>query len=449
MDLFKHAAESRTRQEAPLADRVRPTRWEEFVGQAHLVGEEALLRKAVQAGKPFSMILWGPPGTGKTTLAEIAARAMEAHLVTFSAVLAGVKDVRHVLDEARQRRTMQGLRTILFVDELHRFNKAQQDAFLPHVERGDILLFGATTENPSFEINAALLSRCQVFLLHPLRPEEIVEILKRALQDKDRGLGNLKVHADDNALQAIAESAGGDARVGLNMLESLVSFLASRQDRAPLLTAETVQEFLLKHPLLYDKAGEEHFNLISALHKSLRGGDPDASLYWLGRMLEAGEDPLYVARRLVRFASEDVGLADPQALSVAIAARDAFHFLGPPEGFLALAQAAVYLALAPKSNSIYRAYGKVQEAIGKHGPLPVPLAIRNAPTPFMRNLGYGRDYRYPHDDPDRVVDQQYLPDGIGTQRFYHPSDQGQEKIMAERLRRWYHLRRIKQQRDAE
>lgn len=440
MDLFDRVPADVRPGDAPLAERMRPRTWDEFVGQGHLVGPDSALRRAAQAGRPFSMILWGPPGSGKTTLARLAAQEARCRLVAFSAVLSGVKEVRQIIEEARQLKALRGTRTILFVDELHRFNKAQQDAFLPHVERGDILFFGATTENPSFEVNAALLSRCRVFVLHPLSQEDILLILRRAIGDRERGLGSVALVVEDGVLEAVASSSNGDGRVGLNVLESLVLATHEQGDGTRHLSLDAARRHIHQHPLLYDKAGEEHFNLISALHKSLRGGDPDAALYWLARMLEAGEDPMYVARRMVRFASEDVGLADPNALQVALAAKDAFHFLGPPEGFLALAQAAVYLALAPKSNSLYTSYGKVQEAIGRTGPLPTPLDIRNAPTRLMQEVGYGRGYLYPHDDPDRVVDQEYLPRALIGERFYEPSDQGWERELAKRLERWREIR---------
>jgi putative ATPase len=427
--------------DVPLADRMRPQRWEDFVGQEHLVSPNSLLRKAVQAQRPFSMILWGPPGTGKTTLARLAANETKCRLVSFSAVLSGVKEIRQILEEARRIRALQDKRTILFVDELHRFNKAQQDAFLPHVEKGDILFFGATTENPSFEINAALLSRCHVFVLHPLGQEEILKLLHRSIRYVLNITGDQQVTFHKGVLEAIAQSAMGDARVALNILESLVVSATSDINGRRQLTLEGVRNLLHEHPLLYDKDGEEHFNVISAFHKSLRGGDPDAALYWLARMLEAGEDPLYVARRMVRFASEDVGLADPQALLVSIAARDAFHFLGPPEGFLALAQASVYLALAPKSNALYAAYGHVKDTLNRTGSLPVPIELRNAPSNLMRELGYGKGYLYPHDDRDGVVDQEYLPEDLIKERFYAPSNQGWEREITRRLRRWRSLRR--------
>ena len=329
------------------------------------------------------------------------------------------------------------------MDELHRFNKAQQDAFLPFVERGDIALFGATTENPSFEINAALLSRCQVFVLHPLQEDDLVTILTRAIADPDRGLGKRNIRIDGDALEAIAKSARGDARTALNMLEALVVSIPEEKDGSIVITPDRAKRLISEHPLLYDKSGEEHFNLISALHKSMRGGDPNAAIYWLGRMLEAGEDPLYIVRRMIRFASEDVGLADPQALSVAVSAKEAFHFIGPPEGFLALAQTAAYLALAPKSNALYKAYGAVKETIRETGPLPVPMTIRNAPTRLMKDIGYGEGYLYPHDDPDKVVDQEYLPDDLSSRRFYRPTDQGFEAELTRRFQRYLEIKRRK------
>ncbi|MEJ5376531.1 MAG: replication-associated recombination protein A [bacterium] len=431
--------------QGPLADRMRPRTLDEVVGQEHLTAPGAPLRRAIEASSPFSLILWGPPGTGKTTIAFLFAQETGCRLVAFSAVLSGMKEVRQVLEEARRIRSLQGKPTALFVDELHRFNKAQQDAFLPHVEKGDIIFLGATTENPSFEVNAALLSRCQVFVLHSLTPEHILTLMLRSLKDPQRGLASLKPSLEQGVLESIAEAAGGDARVALNILESMV--LGTRPDSTGTrhISLEEAKRLLQQHPLLYDKAGEEHFNLISALHKSLRGGDPDASLYWLARMLEAGEDPLYVARRMVRFASEDVGLADPMALQVALAAKEAFHFLGPPEGFLALAEAAVYLAMAPKSNSLYLAYGKLKEVIKRTGPLQVPLALRNPVSPLMAQMGYGKDYRYPHDDPDKVVDQQYLPQELSSEVFWEPGEQGLERELALRLRNWKDLRRKKKQ----
>ncbi len=445
MELFERPNMPGKASQSPLADRMRPRSWEELVGQEHLTGPGGPLYRAVEAASPFSLILWGPPGTGKTTIAFLFAKETGCRLVAFSAVLSGVKEVKAVLEEARRIRSLQGKPTALFVDELHRFNKAQQDAFLPHVEKGDIIFLGATTENPSFEVNAALLSRCQVFVLYSLTPQQIVLLMRRSLEDSERGLAGLKPLLEDGVLESVAQAAGGDARVALNMLESIV--LGTRPDSTGVrqVSLQEARRLLHQHPLLYDRVGEQHFNLISALHKSLRGGDPDASLYWLGRMLEAGEDPLYIARRMVRFASEDVGLADPVALQVALAAKEAFHFLGPPEGFLALAQAAVYLALAPKSNSLYAAYGKLRQAIERTGPLPVPLSLRNPVSGLMVKLGYGRGYLYPHEDPERVVDQEYLPDDLLSQIFWEPSDQGFEQELADRLKRWRELRRKRKQ----
>jgi putative ATPase len=440
VELFEHASQERRREVAPLADRMRPRTVEEFVGQGHLLGEGRLLRAAIESGDLHSMILWGPPGTGKTTLAALLAATARAHFVAFSAVLSGVKEIRTVIAEAEERLRLHGQRTILFVDEIHRFNKAQQDAFLPHVERGTIILIGATTENPSFEVISALLSRCRVYVLERLTEAEVSTILGRALADRERGLGGPDIEADPDALLAIAGLANGDARSALNILEVAVTLGAPDAGRRRL-TPEVIREAAQRKALLYDKGGEEHYNLISALHKSLRDSDPDGSLYWLARMLEAGEDPLFIARRLVRAAAEDVGLADPQALVVALAAKDAYEFLGTPEGELALAEAAVYLACAPKSNAVYVAFEAAREDVHARPAEPVPLHLRNAPTRLMRELGYGRGYRYAHDAPDAQVEQEHLPEALRGQRYYHPAPRGFEVEIRERLERWRRPRR--------
>ena len=444
LELFEQAAREIRREAAPLADRMRPQSLAEFVGQAHLLGEGRLLRVAIETGDLHSMILWGPPGTGKTTLAAILAAQARAHFVTFSAVLSGVKEIRAVVAEAAERLTLHGQRTILFVDEIHRFNKAQQDAFLPHVERGTIILIGATTENPSFEVISALLSRCRVYVLEQLAEAEVDTILRRALADVERGLGALGLHADPDALRAIAHLGDGDARAALNILEVAATLAVappgSRTVPRPL-TPALIHEAAQRKALLYDKAGEEHYNLISALHKSVRDSDPDAALYWLARMLASGEDALYLARRLVRMASEDIGNADPQALTVALAAKDAYHFLGTPEGELALAQATVYLACAPKSNAVYTAFDAARDDVRARPGEPVPLHLRNAPTPLMAGLGYGAGYQYAHDAPHAQVDQEHLPAALRGRTYYHPVARGLEAEIGERLARWRRLRR--------
>ena len=435
-DLFSGGNESDAKDSAPLAERMRPQTISEYIGQPHLLGHGCLLRSAIVEDRLFSMILWGPPGSGKTTLARILANDTKSNFVSFSAVLSGVKEIRAVLDEAREIWANKKKKTILFVDEIHRFNKAQQDAFLPHVENGLITLIGATTENPSFEVIAPLLSRTRVLLLKPFSENDLIAIVERALKDEKRGLGKSAIAADSEVIRYIVGLADGDARNALNNLEAIASLAQTLPLGQRIITKKFVQESLLKKALLYDKNGEEHYNLISAFHKSMRGSDPDATLYWLGRMLTAGEDPLYIARRMVRFASEDVGNADPQALTVTIAAKEAFHFIGLPEGELALAQAAVYLATAPKSNSLYAGYGNVKEMINKTGYLPVPLHIRNAPTKLVKELDYGKDYKYAHNYADAYTPQEYLPEKLRGQKFYQPTESGYEKIIKEQIEIW-------------
>jgi putative ATPase len=421
---------------------MRPKTLDEFFGQNDIVGEGKILRRMLEQGKlESSLIFWGPPGCGKTTLAHIIAEKVDVHFVFFSAVTSGIADVRRIVGEAGQRLGYNGRRTILFIDEIHRFNKAQQDAFLPHIENGTIILIGATTENPSFEVISPLLSRCRVFVLRPLSEEDIARILRSALDDDRRGLGSRTIDADSDTLGYLAHLANGDARTALNALEMAV---ASFPGAGPVtMTREAVEEAVQKRSILYDKEGEEHFNIISALHKCLRGGDPDAGLYWLARMLEVGEDPLYVARRLVRFASEDVGNADPQAIQVSIAAMEAVRFIGMPEGKLALAQLVTYLALAPKSNALEKAYNAAAADVEEHGPLPVPLWIRNAPTRLMKDLGYGDGYIYPHEDRNAVVAQEYFPEKIAGSRYYKPVERGFEREMIKRLDYWMRLREKK------
>ncbi len=434
----------------PLAARMRPRTLDEILGQEQLLAPGRVLRRSIEEDHIPSMILWGPPGSGKTTLAEVIARQTHTHFVTLSAVSAGVADLRKVVEDARKLRQFTKQRTIMFIDEIHRFNKAQQDAVLPHVERGVVTLIGATTENPSFEVNAALLSRCRVFTLRALTEEQILSILRHALDDKDRGLGQLAITIDDDALHQIAVFANGDARTALNVLELAAQGggEASGENVPIHITLSTVEDAMQHRALLYDKGGDQHYDTISALHKALRGSDPDAGLYWLGRMLEAGEDPLYIVRRLIRFASEDVGMADPQALLVCVAAQQAVHFVGLPEANLALAQAVVHLATAPKSNALYEAYSSVQEDVQKTRNDPVPLWIRNAPTQLMKDLDYGKDYKYAHEyykdmqieDPERppaVQLQEYLPESLRGRRYYEPGHQGKEAS----IKKWLEKRR--------
>ncbi len=409
----------------PLANRVRPHTLDEVVGQEHLIGQGRVLRKILESGEIPSLIFWGPPGSGKTTLARIIAQSVKANFLEFSAVISGIKEIKDVIKQAEAKRTHHGQKTILFVDEIHRFNKAQQDAFLPYVERGTIILIGATTENPSFEVISALLSRSKVLILKGLEEGDIKEILSKTLKD-ERGLLKLNPIVEENALTFLAQSSFGDARTALNALELAVNNTKPDKNGNRFVSLSDAEEAMQRKSLLYDKAGEEHYNIISALHKSLRDSDPDGSLYWLCRMLASGEDPLYIARRMIRFASEDIGNADPNALLIANQAKEAYHFLGTPEGELALAQAVVYLSQAPKSNAIYKAYGSVMQEINHSGSLPVPLVLRNAVTKLMKETGYGQGYRYAHDLPDAKLDQQHLPDEIKNKKFYFPTDRGWE-----------------------
>lgn len=435
MELFERQKE-KSPKKTPLADRMRPQNLDEFVGQKHILGKDSVLRKAIEKGELQSMILWGPPGTGKTTLAYIIAQQAGAHFVAFSAVTSGIKEIKQIMVEAKKQKEFYNRKTILFVDEVHRFNKAQQDAFLPYVEKGDIIFIGATTENPSFEVISALLSRSKAYTLDPLIEEEIKVILNRALKDKEKGLGEFNLKLEDKVLDFIAQMANGDARVALSTLEFAVLNTPPDKNNQRVITLKIASDSMQKKALLYDKAGEEHYNIISALHKSLRGSDPDAALYWLGRMLAGGEDPLYIARRLIRFAVEDIGNADPQALQVTVAAKEAYHFLGSPEGELALAQAVVYLATAPKSNSIYKAFENVQKDIQQTQALPVPLHIRNPVTKLMTDLGYGKDYQYPHNYKDHFVVEDYLPDNLKGRKYYHPTEVGFEKEIKKRIEWW-------------
>lgn len=430
-DLFAHSAAKTAAKKAPLAERMRPRTLEEYVGQQKLLAPGRLLKHITERKVLPSLILWGPPGCGKTTLAHLLAQTVQAPFVAFSAVLSGVKELRQILDEAQDQRQVHGKATVLFVDEIHRFNKAQQDAFLPHVEKGVIVLLGATTENPSFEIIAPLLSRTRVVVLESLSSEDLLTLLTRALQDEDRGLGERHLTADEDALSFIAQHAQGDARSALNTLE-VAAMIATEKETGhiPLALAEEAAQH---KALLYDKGGEEHYNVISAFIKSMRGSDPDAAVYWMMRMLEAGEDPLFIARRMIIFAAEDIGNADPHALSFAIAVKDSVHFVGLPEARIPMAQAATYLATAPKSNASYRAMRAALEDVKKYGPLPVPLHLRNAPTKLMKGLGYGKGYQYAHDYDGAVVTQTHLPDALKKRRYYQPSERGHERQIKDRM----------------
>jgi len=439
MNLFEPAppdfslhSQTRGSTRSPLADRMRPETIDEFVGQLHILGPGKPLRRQIERDELGSMILWGPPGSGKTTLATIVARKTRSDFIRFSAVLSGIKEIKEVMAAAEKTRQY-GRRTVLFIDEIHRFNKAQQDAFLPYVERGDIVLIGATTENPSFEVNAALLSRAKVYMLSALSTDEVQTLLRRALADAKHGFGGQHVEVSDDLLRQIAVFANGDARAAYNTLETAVATAPRDSEGHATLTEALIEDAIQRKVLLYDKAGEEHYNLISALHKSVRNSDPDAALYWLGRMLEAGEDPLYIARRLIREASEDIGLADPHALGVTVAAMQAVHFLGMPEGNLALAEAAVYLALAPKSNALYVGYGEVARDAQETMAESVPLHLRNAVTGLMANFGYGKGYQYAHQADDKLTDMQCLPDNLKDRRYYRPTDQGFEKRLREKI----------------
>ncbi len=445
MDLFDYNATQSKEANRPLADRMRPRNLSDFIGQRHAVGAGTLIRNALENDRIFSLIFWGPPGCGKTTLAHIVAQENRCHFISFSAVLSGVKQIRSVIDEARHQQKFHHNHTIVFIDEIHRFNKAQQDAFLHHVESGLITLIGATTENPSFEVIPALISRCRVIKLKRLEKDDLVLILERALQDPAQGLGKTPLVPTPEALRHLADISGGDARCALNGLEAVCGMATSQknsdaQGKPATVTLPMVEAALERKALEYDKSGDAHYNLISALHKSLRGSDPDAAIYWLVRMLGAGEDPFYILRRMVQFATEDVGNADPRALTVALNAMETYRFLGQPEGELAMVQAAVYLATAPKSNSVYTAYKLARETVAKTGSLAVPLQIRNAPTSLMKDLGYGNGYKYAHDYKGGYVPQAYLPEALEGRFFYFPTDRGFEKNIKERLDRWRRLK---------
>ena len=419
---------------APLADRMRPSKLIDFLGQEHIAGQDKVLRQIIENDKLYSMIFWGPPGSGKTTVARIIAENTKNKFVSFSAVVAGIKQIKDVMELAAYEIRQNQLKTILFVDEIHRFNKAQQDAFLPFVENGTIILIGATTENPSFEVNSALLSRCKVFIFKKLSEDNILDLLNRSLKDKTNGLGNFNIKIENDALSFISRYADGDARTAYNILELAYNSLSDENNtQNKTITYAQIEAIIQKKVLMYDKNGEEHFNIISALHKSMRGSDPDAAAYWTLRMIEGGEDPLYIIRRIVRFAAEDIGLADTNALSVALSAKSSFEFIGPPEGYLAIIESAIYCALAPKSNSLYKAYDEIMKDIKYYMTLPVPMHIRNAPTKLMKDSGYGDGYKYPHNFPEAIVNQSYLPEKLKNKKYYKPTERGFEKILKERL----------------
>ena len=435
--LFDHQRQQQAAKDAPLADRMRPRTFDEFVGQEHIVSVDRVLRRAIAADRPPSFILWGPPGSGKTTLARLVAGVTQASFQAVSAVTAGVADLRRIVSEARERQGMYQEKTILFVDEIHRFNKAQQDVILPHVEDGTVTFIGATTENPSFEVIAPLLSRCRVFTLEGLPTEQVETIVQRALTDGERGLGDLGLTLDQAALDQLVDVANGDARVALNALETAAFAVAADPDRGATIDLETISDALQRRSPMYDKAGEGHYDTISAFIKSVRGSSPDGALYWLARMIASGEAPLFIARRLVILAAEDIGLAQPEALAVAVAAQQAVHFLGMPEGRIPLAEATVYLATAPKSNSAYLALEQALDDVRKRINEPVPLHLRNAVTGLMRGMGYGKDYRYSHDYPGHFVEQDFLPPSLKDRRYYQPTEEGSEKEIGQRLKRWW------------
>ena len=434
--LFEHQRQQQMAKNAPLADRMRPRTFDEFVGQEHVVGIDRVLRRAIQADRLPSFILWGPPGSGKTTLARLIAGVTQASFQSVSAVTSGVADLRRIVSEARDRSGMHQEKTILFVDEIHRFNKSQQDVILPHVEDGTVTFIGATTENPSFEVNAPLLSRCRVFALQNLTPEEAEKIIRSALADDQRGLGELGLELEQPALEHLIDIADGDARVALNALET-AAFATGVVEGATTIDLATISDALQRRSPIYDKAGEGHYDTISAFIKSVRGSSPDGALYWLARMIESGEDPLFIARRLVILAAEDIGLAQPEALAIAVAAQQAVHFLGMPEARIPLAEATVYLATSPKSNSAYMALEQALADVRQRAGEPVPLHLRNAVTGLMRNMGYGKDYQYAHDHPGHFVEQDFLPPSLKDRRYYQPTEEGSEKDIVERLKEWW------------